>query len=81
MQRFKSPGQPNVSCPFTPPSTTLLMSSAISHPAPRSMTQDSAAIPVISARIREVGRALAKLPRPFREHRRENQTCAWRPKV
>jgi transposase-like protein len=29
MQRFKSPGQPNTSCPFTPPFTTRSTSSDI----------------------------------------------------
>jgi transposase-like protein len=36
MQRFKSPDQPNTSCPFTRPSKTLSTSNAISHPAARS---------------------------------------------
>jgi prepilin-type processing-associated H-X9-DG protein len=33
MQRFKSQDQPSGSYPFTPPSTTPSMFSAISHPA------------------------------------------------
>jgi hypothetical protein len=36
MQRFKSPGSANASCPFTPPSTPLSTFNAISHPAARS---------------------------------------------
>ena len=34
------PDQPNASCPFTPPSTTLSTSSAISHPAARSASSE-----------------------------------------
>ena len=33
--------QPSASSPHTPPSTTLLMSSAISHPAPRSESSET----------------------------------------
>jgi hypothetical protein len=40
MQRFKSPGSANASCPFTPPSKTLSTSSAISHPAARSASSE-----------------------------------------
>src|SRR5271154_3663239 len=41
MQRFKSPDQPSASSPLTPPSTTLSISSAISHPAPRSESSET----------------------------------------
>src|SRR6185437_14091629 len=34
------PDQPNASCLFTPPSTTLLTSSAISHPVARSASSE-----------------------------------------
>jgi len=43
MQRFKSPGsaQPSASCPFTPLSSTPSTSSAISHPATRSVSSET----------------------------------------
>jgi hypothetical protein len=40
MQRFKSWDQLSASCPFMPPSKTLLTSSAISHPAARSASSE-----------------------------------------
>jgi hypothetical protein len=41
MQRFKSQDQPSASSPLAPQSTTLSMSSAISHPAPRSESSET----------------------------------------
>ena len=40
-QRFKSPGSPNGSCPFIPPSITRSTSSAISRPATRSASSET----------------------------------------
>jgi IS1 family transposase len=41
MQRFKSPGSAQRSCPFTPPSKTPSTSSAISHPAAPSASSEA----------------------------------------
>jgi hypothetical protein len=61
MQRFKSPGSANASCPFTPSSKTLSTSSAISHPAARSASSEKKLsrrgelLPATSFRLRSSG--------------------------